>query len=69
MAEKLKIDKWRLKPHTVLLADIEWDYLKEIRDLYEVRTRSDVLRAILSKEIDGFNHLLDENPNGGDNVD
>lgn len=57
---KLKIDKWRLKPHAVRLTDVEWDYLKDVRDLYDVKTRSEVLRIILSKEIDGFNHLLDK---------
>lgn len=55
-----KIDSMRLKQHTVQLTDVEWDYLKDVRDLYEVRTRSEVLRIILSKEIDGFNHLLDK---------
>ncbi|MHB8395698.1 MAG: hypothetical protein ACYDAZ_00615 [Thermoplasmataceae archaeon] len=56
----LKIDRHRPKKHQVELTDAEWEYLDEVRDLYEVRSRSEVLQIILSKEIDGFNHLLDE---------
>ena len=57
MAEKLKIDEWRLKPHTVLLTDAEWKFLKESRITYDVPTRSEVLRLLIDKEI-----ADDENP-------
>ena len=49
-----------VKKHQVMLSNAEWEYLDEVRDLYEVKSRSHVLRIILSKEIKGFNHLLDE---------